>query len=197
MNRSVSWFVRRSDGHNRAARFSSPHAYQKGRITMCRMNLKLISAALFVGCALGIIAMKVAWATPPSAPGTITPTVIAGPVVLGSMDIKIEEDTYELELKTTGLSDARVVHFRVVPGGFFGWHTHPGPVFVMITAGTLTYYDSDDPTNGVDYGAGTGFVDQGGGHVHDARNEGDIDVELVAFFLTPIGTPIRIDAPQP
>jgi hypothetical protein len=67
----------------------------------------------------------------------------------------------------------------------------------MITAGTLTYYDSVDPTNGVDYHAGSGFVDQGGGHVHDARNEGDIDVELVAFFLTPAGTPIRIDAPQP
>jgi RNA polymerase sigma-70 factor (ECF subfamily) len=34
-------------------------------------------------------------------------------------------------------------------------------------------------------------------HVHDARNEGDVDVELVAFFLTPQGTPIRIDAPAP
>ena len=162
---------------------------------MNKMKLNLISAGIVVGCALGVIAIKVARATPPSAPGTITPTLIAGPVVLDSMDIKIEDDNYELELKTKGRSDARVVHFRVTPGGFFGWHTHPGPVFVMITAGTLTYYDSDDPTNGVDYGAGTGFVDQGGGHVHDARNEGDIDVELVAFFLTPQGTPIRIDAP--
>jgi hypothetical protein len=67
----------------------------------------------------------------------------------------------------------------------------------MITKGTLTYYDSHEPAHGVDYEAGTGFVDVGGGHVHDARNEGDVDVELVAFFLTPQGTPIRIDAPQP
>src|SRR5918993_3742108 len=125
------------------------------------------------------MAMKVARATPPSPAGTITPTVIAGPVVLDSMDLKIEDDDYELELKTKGLSDARVVHFRVTPGGFFGWHTHPGPVFVMITAGTLTYYDSDAPDNGIDYEAGTGFVDQGGDHVHDARNHGDVDVEIV------------------
>jgi quercetin dioxygenase-like cupin family protein len=89
------------------------------------------------------------------------------------------------------------VHFRIKPDGFFGWHTHPGPVFVMVTAGTLTYYDSHDPDHGVDYEAGTGFVDEGGGHVHDARNEGDVDVELVGFFLTPHGTPIRIDAPAP
>ena len=164
---------------------------------MNKMKLKLMLAGLLVGCALGVIAMKVAWATPSSAPGTITPTVISGPVVLDSLDLGVEDDFYELELKTTGLSDARVVHFRVTPGGFFGWHTHPGPVFVMVTAGTLTLYHADDPTTGVNYYAGSGFVDQGGGHVHDARNEGDIDVELVAFFLTPQGTPIRIDAPAP
>ncbi|HEY3394949.1 MAG TPA: cupin domain-containing protein [Lacipirellulaceae bacterium] len=164
---------------------------------MSKIKWKQMLAGVFVASAFGAIALRFAWATPPSAPGTITTTVISGPVVLGATDIKIENDTYELELKTKGLSDARVVHFKVAPGGYFGWHTHPGPVFVMVTAGTLTYYDSDAPTTGVDYYAGSGFVDQGGGHVHDARNEGDIDVELVAFFLTPAGTSIRIDAPAP
>jgi quercetin dioxygenase-like cupin family protein len=161
-------------------------------MTMIKMKLKLMFAGVLVGCALGVIAMKVAWATPQT--GTITPTLIAGPVVLDSMDLKIEDDDYELELKTRGLSDARVVHFTVAPGADFGWHTHPGPVFVMVTAGTLTYYDAHDT---VDYEAGQGFVDEGGGHVHSARNDGDDDVEFVAFFLTPQGTALRIDAPEP
>ena len=161
---------------------------------MSKMKLSLLLAGVFVACAFGGVALRFAWATPGSG---ITGTHISGPVVLGPMDIKIENDTYELELKTNGLSDARVVHFSVAPGGYFGWHTHPGPVFVMITAGTLTYYDSHDSANGVHYAAGTGFVDPGGGHVHDARNEGDVNVEIVAFFLTPQGTPIRIDAPAP
>ena len=164
---------------------------------MSNTKWKLTFAGMFVACALGGITLKFARATPSSPPGILTPTLLAGPVVLDSMDLKIEDDDYELELKTKGLSDARVVHFRIKPNGFFGWHTHPGPVFVMITAGTLTYYDAHDPDHGVDYEAGTGFVDQGGGHVHDARNEGNVDVELVAFFLTPHGTPIRIDAPAP
>ena len=159
---------------------------------MSKLKLKLMLAGVLVGCALGVIGMKVARATPPT--GTITPTLIAGPVELDAIDVKIEDDDYELELKTWGLSDARVVHFRVEPGATFGWHTHPGPVFVMVTAGTLTYYDADDTA---DYEAGTGFVDEGGDHVHNARNDGDVDVEFVAFFLTPQGTPIRIDAPEP
>jgi quercetin dioxygenase-like cupin family protein len=160
---------------------------------MSKMKWKVLLAGVFVACAFGGIAIGIAWATPSQG---ITRFNIAGPVVLDPMDLKIETDTYELEIKTKGLSDAQVVEFHVAPGGFFGWHTHPGPVFVMVTAGTLTYYDSD-AADGVDYEAGTGFVDQGGGHVHDARNEGDVVVELVAFFLTPQGTPIRIDALQP
>ena len=27
-----------------------------------------------------------------------------------------------------------------------GWHSHPGPVFITVTQGTLTYYERDDPT---------------------------------------------------
>jgi quercetin dioxygenase-like cupin family protein len=163
-------------------------------MTMSKMNLKLMFAGVLVGCALGVIAMKVAWATDQI--GTITPTLIAGPVVLDSMDIKIKDrdSDYELELKTEGLSSARVVHFTVEPGADFGWHSHPGPVFVMVEAGTLTYYDAHDI---VDYEAGTGFVDEGGDHVHSARNDTDDPVEIVAFFLTPLGKALRIDAPEP
>jgi hypothetical protein len=161
---------------------------------MSKMKLKVVLAGVFVACAFGGVAIGIAWATPSQG---ITRFNIAGPVVLDPMDLKIETDIYELEIKTKGLSDAQVVEFHVAPGGFFGWHTHPGPVFVMVTAGTLTLYHADDPTTDVDYPVGTGFVDPGGGHVHDARNEGNTDVELVAFFLTPQGTPIRIDAPAP
>lgn len=164
---------------------------------MSKMKWKVALAGVFVACAFGAIAIGVAWATPSSGFPSFSSTLIAGPVVLDSMDLKIETDTYELEIKTKGLSDAQVVEIRILPGGHSGWHTHPGPVFVMVTAGTVTLYDADDPTTGVDYPAGTGFVDPGGGHVHIAKNEGNTDVKLVAFFLTPAGTPIRIDAPEP
>ncbi len=31
-------------------------------------------------------------------------------------------------------------------GSTTGWHSHPGPIFITVTKGTLTYYESDDPT---------------------------------------------------
>jgi quercetin dioxygenase-like cupin family protein len=30
--------------------------------------------------------------------------------------------------------------------GNTGWHMHPGPSLITVTAGTITAYDGDDPT---------------------------------------------------
>ena len=66
----------------------------------------------------------------------------------------------------------------------------------MVKAGTLTLYYADNPDVGVDYSAGTGWVEEPG-RVHIARNNGDTEVELDAFLLVPQGAPVRIDAPAP
>jgi quercetin dioxygenase-like cupin family protein len=86
----------------------------------------------------------------------------------------------------------------IAPGGHTGWHSHPGPVFVTITAGTMTFYDGDDPTcTPVDYATGDTFIDKGMGHVHIARNEGTTDLVLYATYLLPVGAPLRTDEPAP
>jgi len=91
----------------------------------------------------------------------------------------------------------------IAPGGHTGWHSHPGPVVVLIGSGEMSLYDSEDPTCTVrTYSAGQAFVDSGQGHVHIARNEGSVPLELYAtyFDVTP-GVPapdaFRIDAPNP
>src|SRR5687768_6519248 len=110
---------------------------------MTKMKLKLMCAGVFVGCALGLIALRVAWATPAK---DFFATFIAGPVALGPIDIKGETDTHEIEIKTTGVWETRVAEIRIAPGGHTGWHSHPGPVFVMITAGTMTLEQADGST---------------------------------------------------
>jgi quercetin dioxygenase-like cupin family protein len=196
--------VRRSDGHNQQhvaaataanrGEVFSPHTPER-KMTMSKMKWKQMLAGVFVACGFGGIAIGIAWATTPLG---FSSALIAGPVALDELDIKVETDTHELELKTKGDWETRVVHIGIAPGGHSGWHTHPGPVFVMVTAGTVTLYDADDPTTGVDYDAGEGFVDPGGGHVHIARNnDEDTAVELVAMFLIPLGDSPRIDAPAP
>lgn len=86
------------------------------------------------------------------------------------------------------------------PGGQTGWHSHPGPVVVLIKSGVMSFYDGDDPTCTVrTYTAGQAFVDSGQGHVHIARNEsGSENLELWAtYFDVPPAGAFRIDAPAP
>ena len=157
---------------------------------MSKRNLKLMSAGLLVAFTSGFIGWTVAWATPGSG---VTASTIAGPIELDEIEIQGDSDTHEVEIKTKGEWVSRVVRYNVAPGGFFGWHSHPGPVFVHITAGTMTFEHDDGES--VLYPTGTGFVDFG--DVHNARNNGTENLEIIAFFLTPAGAPIRIDEPQP
>lgn len=93
-----------------------------------------------------------------------------------------------------------VQQVTIAPGGTTGWHTHPGPVLVLVKSGELTLYDGNDKNcRGTTYKAGQSFVDSGFGHVHLARNEGASNAEFYPVYLAPApaGQPLRIDAPSP
>ncbi len=154
-----------------------------------RPRLKCVGA--LVGCAVAVTAWQFAWAgnNPP------VPTLLSGPVIYGPLNFKAELDDYELELKTSGNSTGRTVHFVFAPGASTGWHLHPGPAFVMVTAGTVSLYRDPNSPDGV-FGAGQGWVEPPG-QVHMAVNEGTEDAELVAFLLIPEGQPPTIPQPPP
>jgi len=87
----------------------------------------------------------------------------------------------------------------IQPGGFTGWHTHPGPTFVAVAQGEGSMYRAGatgcTPTK---YAAGSGFL-QHSTEVHNMRNEGSTALVLHAFYLLPPGTAdaaIRVDQPQ-
>jgi quercetin dioxygenase-like cupin family protein len=104
-------------------------------------------------------------------------------------------------IKTEGDSDLYVQQNTWQPGGSTGWHTHPGPSFVMVTQGSVTVYDGDDPTCTAHvYTAGTpnnAFIDPGGGHVHLVRNETGSVAQTIAVQLIPAGAVRRQDVPDP
>lgn len=101
-------------------------------------------------------------------------------------------------LRTHGTSDLFVQDNTWEPGGATGWHTHPGASLIIVTQGTVTAYEGDDPecTPHV-YTVGDTFVDAGGGHVHLIRNETSAPAKTVAVQLVPHGPMRRIDAPAP
>jgi predicted metal-dependent enzyme (double-stranded beta helix superfamily) len=121
--------------------------------------------------------------------------------LLPSNDRREEEDKHNIWLswqKTKGLSDLYVQSNVWAPGGSTGWHTHPGHSLIIVTAGTVTAYEGNDPECKPSvYTQGMGFVDPGGDHVHLIRNEGTVSASTIAVQLLPAGAQRRIDAPNP
>ncbi len=156
-------------------------------------RFKLMLAGTVVASVVGLIALRVAWATPSLGLST---TIIAGPTRLEEIHSHSKSDINNVEIKTKGSSDVYVVYNTLVPGGHTGWHSHPGPSIISVKSGTATEYHSDDPSTPNVHPAGTCFVDDGeGGHI--VRNEGATNLELVAFQILPRGATRRIDQPAP
>jgi hypothetical protein len=89
------------------------------------------------------------------------------------------------------------------PLGSTGWHTHPGHSLIIVTAGSVTEYDGNDPDCKPHVytaipGMSVGFVDPGGEHAHILRNESTTTVaKTMAIQLVPAGAVRRIDVAQP
>lgn len=152
----------------------------------------LAFAALVAVCA------TVAVATPGA--GIISGTVFARASFADPTDLKFKINGGSQEVIQVGNARETVVQQIVIaPGGTTGWHSHPGPVVVLIKSGTMSFYSSEDPTcTARIYSAGQSFVDSGQGHVHIARNEGTTNLELWAtYFDVPPGGAFRIDAANP
>jgi quercetin dioxygenase-like cupin family protein len=119
----------------------------------------------------------------------------------GSLDLMCNEfDSYGWFLKTIvkGDSDVYIVQNTFPPGAHTGWHTHPGPSLVTVTAGTITAYEAGDPTCTPHvYHAGDSFTDIGCGEVHLLRNEGTDQAVTIAVQVIPAGAPRRLDRDQP
>lgn len=98
--------------------------------------------------------------------------------------------------KTKSDSDVYVQSNVWQPGGTTGWHSHPGHSLIIVTEGTVTAYEGDDPRcQPAVYTTGMGFVDEGGSHVHVIRNEGAVVAKTIAVQLIPAEATRRIDMP--
>ncbi len=141
----------------------------------------------------------VAVATPPS--GILSGTVFARASFVNPTDIKfkIKGANGQEVIRVNNAQEVVVQQIIVSPDGQTGWHSHPGPVVVLIKSGEMSFYDSEDPTCTVRISsAGQTFFDSGQGYVHIARNEGNTNLELWAtYFDVPVGGAFRIDAPNP
>ena len=116
-------------------------------------------------------------------------------------DVKIKS-TLGGEFRVMTVQNAQEVIVQEVTieaGAQTGWHSHHGPVVVVVKAGTMTLYQHDDPAcEGEQFTVGEVFVDPGQGNVHNARNEGADGVILYAtYFDVPPGAGPAIPGTSP
>lgn len=97
-------------------------------------------------------------------------------------------------------AEVSVHHIRLSPNQPIPWHTHPGPVFVLVERGAFTYeYAKGSNCISTTYTADQGFVDPGFGNVHQAK-AGPQGAEIYAVYVLPPGSqrhliPITGDPP--
>jgi hypothetical protein len=134
--------------------------------------------------------------TKASPPSGVTPTILAR----GTYDsFKVKSSPrspVNFKAKAKSPIDVVVRRHDYAVGSSTGWHTHPGPVFITVTQGQLTYYEYDDPTCTPHVvTAGHGFVDTGDGHI--VRNESGAPAQDVSVIIAPVGGAFRGELPAP
>ncbi len=154
---------------------------------------RLFALALAVGLIASVVAVSQVSATPAS--GVTTTTLATG--TLDPVHVHVRNGRWAINLRTRKTSTVTVVENDVAPGGSFGWHSHPGPSIIVVKAGTLTFYDSDDPQCGpVVRTAGDAFIDSGQ-DTHVGINKGTETAIVIVTRILPEGANPRIDEPEP
>jgi hypothetical protein len=91
-----------------------------------------------------------------------------------------------------GKADVFIQHARLDPNAATPWHTRPGPVFVEVVQGSLTYEDAEHgKCRRLKYKAGEGFFDRGGGHVHRAV-AGAAGAHFYPVYVLPPGSETHV-----
>src|SRR5215471_11010854 len=99
-----------------------------------------------------------------------------------------------INLHVKGPSDVLQSLLVFQPGGDTGWHTHPGPVVVVVKSGALTEYHSNGCVTV--HPAGSVFFEKAD-EVHRAVNQTGGEAQVYATFISPTGSQPLIPAHDP
>ena len=101
---------------------------------------------------------------------------------------------HNVNLHVGGPNDVLVADLIFQPGAQTGWHSHPGPVVVVIKSGALT----ETHSNGciTVHPQGSVFFEPAG-EIHNATNDAAVVTEVYATFLSPAGASPLIPQANP
>ncbi len=129
---------------------------------------------------------------------------LVGPVLndgqRGTLTARVDYERDGIEIETDGPVDVVVQEITFAKktatsaGASAGWHSHPGPVFVVVRSGTLSVWDKSCVKK--TYSQGQTFFEAGPKRAILVKNESaTADATVYATFIVPVGAaPLRIGA---
>jgi quercetin dioxygenase-like cupin family protein len=161
-------------------------------------SLRLGRSRWLLALAALVFAAKV-WATP-SLGFVVNQILAAGLAVDGiSQHIQINRNPdgtmtpWQLQLQVQGDTDHYSQHLVLSPGGYSGWHSHPGVLIATVKSGQIDFYDADCRKRTI----GPGKVYTEDDRVHAISNTGVVDADLYISYLVKHGAARRRDESAP
>lgn len=160
-----------------------------------KQHLLAGTVGLFALCPLAAIA----WGSPFK---DVTPTLVGRGTFEPFKVMSDNQGPVDFQAKSKSPMDVVVRKHAYAPGGYTGWHSHPGPVFITVVSGSLTFYEyaggkCEKVTLTATKDHKPGYVDDGRGHF--VRNESGAPAEDVSVIMAPTnGAPFRgeLDPPE-
>jgi quercetin dioxygenase-like cupin family protein len=143
------------------------------------------TAATFFGVAVIGTFAAVALASPGT--GFVGQT----PLVTAKFNNAVQLNHDRVKFQTKDPTDVRVQQFVIAPGGFSGWHHHPGIVIVSVASGAVTVTESDcsSKTYGPGLPNGAVFVEGADDPMQAANASASVGATVYATFVAPRADP--------
>jgi quercetin dioxygenase-like cupin family protein len=128
----------------------------------------------------------------------VTALATPGGGFMGSLQIRgtlpnhVQVNADRIKFSTKGETDVVVQTITYSPGGFSGWHTHPGFVLAVVESGALTIQVGCSAHT---YGVTKSFYESGTTPIM-ARNDTKQDTVVRVTYVVPKGAAVRRDVPE-
>lgn len=158
-------------------------------------RVRTLTLLVGVGVAGALLSGDRIWAQSAPTSNLIGRATFEDPFKVKRVDKSLD---WKLEVAATPSLDIAVQTIDFPIDSQSTWHVHPGPVFISVVEGAMTFYESDDPNcEPTVLEKGHGFLDVGL-HAHIARNESGAPARNVVVYLVPAkAAALRIDEPNP
>jgi len=131
-------------------------------------------------------------ATDPS--GIVSNVMLAQGRTISSLKERIKVGAeWTVTLEDSGQSEMYFQDLVIGPGGYTGWHSHPGLLLITMQAGSIDFYNNDCVKTS--YTAGQSFSEAAESHA--LVNTGSVNARLLVAYIVKSGEPRRIEQPQP